>query len=70
MQNCNYKKWVTENLPPLVKHVFNSIDCATHTLQYQTLGVSCFISRQFSLQAYTSFFSEWVVKVGVQVVKS
>ena len=41
------------NLPPLEKHVFKGINCATHTLQYQVIGVSCFISSQFLPRAYT-----------------
>ena len=38
---------------PLDKHVFKGINCATHTLQYQVIGVSCFISSQFLLWVYT-----------------
>ena len=39
-------------LPPVDKHVFKGINCATNTLWYQALIVSCFISRQFSIRAY------------------
>ena len=49
---------------------------AQNTLWYQARGVSCFISREFSLSAFTRdcalfrFSFQWVVKVGVQVAKS
>ena len=39
-------------LPPVDKHVFKGINCATNTLWYQALIVSCFISRQFPIRAY------------------
>ena len=39
-------------LPSVDKHVFKGINCATNTLWYQALIVSCFISRQFSIRAY------------------